>query len=332
MPGLNRTEAFYRSDNPSLLWELTICESLGDGNSACARALEEPAPYGRRLGQFLRRQLRLPTRPATIVEVGGGYGSLMAGLLEVLQPERVVMVDISRFLLDLQRQKLGENRGIIYVEADVFSYLDQLAVPVELLIANEIIADLPTITGLRREQLAPLLDRARGFPPLETLDGAGEEQLLAEAARLVAVYNLEIDDQPEPFNLNAGALRLVEKAAGRQIAHLFLSEHGADTELPYPFSLLLKNYQRWDKNPRRIPLKDHDEYTIRFDHLTAVARQCGYEVDSCHMMEMLGVRFDDEINYLLTTEKPVSEDQEIILEFLEHLAEYQVMLLRRPEG
>jgi SAM-dependent methyltransferase len=330
MPGINRTEAFYCSDSPSLLWELTICESLANGDSGYARALNQPAPYGELLGRFLRQHTSLPAAPERIVEVGGGYGSLMAGLLTVLAPRQVTMVDISAFLLARQRQRLGEDGNIAYVCADIFAYLEDLDEPVDLLIANEIIADLPTITGLTREQLAPLLPRAREFPPLEPLAAdLGAEQLLAEAARLVATYDLEIDDQPEPFNLNVGGLQLVEKLAAREIKRVFISEHGADTELPYPFSLLLKNYQRWDKNPKRIQLKDHDEYTIRFDHLAAVASRCGYTVDSCHMMEMLDVRFDDEINYLLTTEKPTDEAQEILLEFLEHVAEYQVMLLGR---
>ena len=46
-------------------------------------------------------------------------------------------------------------------------------------------------------------------------------------------------------------------------------------------------------------------------------------------MDLIKVRFDDEINYLLTSQKPVNEEQEIFLEFYEHVAEYQGLLLEQ---
>jgi len=46
-------------------------------------------------------------------------------------------------------------------------------------------------------------------------------------------------------------------------------------------------------------------------------------------MDLLKVRFDDEINYLLTSQQPINEEQEILLEFYEHVAEYQGILLEQ---
>ncbi len=328
MTRLNRTESFYCADDPSLLWEMTICQCLASGNSAYAKALARPAAYGRLVGEFLREEASLPERPGQIIEVGGGYGSLMAGLLEVVQPLKITMVDISAFLLQQQRKTL-QDCPVEFVCQDIFSFLPTLQQPVDLLIANEIIADLPTVTGIRQSSLQARLPEAETFKPAvpAALNELEAEALLDEVARLTAAYGLDLEDLPEEFNFNLGALLLVEQLCKAGTKRIFLTEHGADTELPYPFSIQLRSYERLSKNPRQIKLKDHDEYTIRFDHLEAVAARLGFTVKRFHLMDLLQVRFDDEINYLLTTGRPTTEEQEILLEFYDHIAEYQGMLL-----
>ena len=42
MPTLNVTDNFYTGDTPSLLWEMTICQSLADPSNAYGSALVEP--------------------------------------------------------------------------------------------------------------------------------------------------------------------------------------------------------------------------------------------------------------------------------------------------
>ncbi|MBN2333214.1 MAG: SAM-dependent methyltransferase [Deltaproteobacteria bacterium] len=330
MAQINRTEAFYCSENPSLLWELTICQSLATADSAYARALEKPAAYGSRVASFISKHTDLAEQADEIIEVGGGYGSLMAGLLQVVSPRRLTMVDISHFLLQ-QQQKTLRHQVADFICQDIFAFLPTVRRPVDLLIANEIIGDFPTATNIDRQELAPHLTHGStcAAAPPETLATLEGEALLAEVGRLITTYNLAIDDLPARFNLNLGALAFVEQLGKTGIQRAFITEHGADTELPYPFSVQLQTYDRQDKNPRQIRLKDHDEYTIRFDHLDAVARIAGFQIQRFHLMEMLEVRFDDEINYLLTTGRPTSEAQEILLEFYDHVAEYQGLLLTR---
>jgi hypothetical protein len=60
-----------------------------------------------------------------------------------------------------------------------------------------------------------------------------------------------------------------------------------------------------------------------------MAKALNFKVTRFHLMDLLNVRFDDEINYLLTSQKPVNEEQEIFLEFYEHVAEYQGILLEQ---
>ncbi|NIA19114.1 MAG: methyltransferase domain-containing protein, partial [Xanthomonadaceae bacterium] len=270
----------------------------------------------------------LPAQPENIIEVGGGYGSLMAGLLTVVQPKKLTMVDISHFLLKQQQQTLKDSPAE-FVCQDIFSFLPTLRQPVDLLIANEIIADFPTATQIEQNLLRSRLEMAKSFSPVpvENLSNLDADKLLDEVARLITTYRLDIVDLPDFFNLNLGALRFIEQLAKTDIQRIFITEHGADTELPYPFSIQLRSYEQLDKNPRQVKLKDHDEYTIRFDHLEATAKKLGFKVQRFHLMDLLQVRFDDEINYLLTTGRPTSEEQEILLEFYEHVAEYQGILL-----
>ena len=332
MTRLNSTESFYCADNPSLLWEMTICQSLAQAESACAKALMQPSSYGNLLGKYLQETTALPKQPEKIIEVGGGYGSLMAGLLTVVKPKKLTMVDISHFLLKQQQETLAGSPAEFICE-DIFSFLPKLKQPVDLLIANEIIADFPTATDIDQNLLQARLEKAKTFSPVpvENLNKLDADALLGEVARLVATYRLDITDLPDNFNLNLGALLFIEQLAKTVIQRIFITEHGADTELPYPFSVQLQTYERLSKNPRQIKLKDHDEYTIRFDHLEAVAGRLGFTARRFHLMDLLQVRFDDEINYLLTTGRPTSEEQEILLEFYEHVAEYQGMVLTRTD-
>ncbi|MCD6533255.1 MAG: hypothetical protein J7L25_04170, partial [Deltaproteobacteria bacterium] len=156
------------------------------------------------------------------------------------------------------------------------------------------------------------------------------QELLAEAARLISTYSLDLNSLPETFNLNYGALLFIERLAKTKVSRAFITEHGCDTVLPYPFSLYPAIQPEPNNlNPRRIQLKDHDEYNIRFDHLEQVAKALNFKVKRFHLMDLLKVRFDDEINYLLTSQQPTNEEQEILLEFYEHVAEYQGILLEQ---
>ncbi len=329
MPKLNLTSDYYTGDHPSLLWEMTICQSLGDGDGAFAKALTRPAPYGALVGEFLIANSSLTVACANIIEIGAGYGTLMAGLLTVLQPRQIGMVDISPTLLEKQRQRL-QKYPISFHCSDLFTWLPDLKQqPVDLLLLNEIIGDLPTITGLTRKNLQNSAPTPNPIAKKINPASLNESEILSEACRLITTYNLDINKLTEPFNLNYGALLFIERLAQTNVARTFITEHGCDTVLPYPFSLFPSIQPGADRNPRRIILKDHDEYNIRFDHLEQIAIALNFKVTRFHLMDLLKIRFDDEINYLLTSQKPINETQEIFLEFYEHIAEYQGILLEQ---
>ncbi|MBN2809218.1 MAG: SAM-dependent methyltransferase [Deltaproteobacteria bacterium] len=328
-PGLNLTSDYYTGAYPSLLWEMTVCQSLGDGHGTFARALKKPAAYGFLLADYLQRETSLPVQCGKIVEVGGGYGTLMAALLEALKPQSVTMVDISPTLLEKQKIRLKKHPAAFHCE-DIFSWLKGLKTSLDLLILNEIIGDFPTITNIAKNALSACQPGKKVKPNQLPLPAElNSHDLLAEAARLINTYKLNIADLPETFNLNYGALRFIEQLAETEVARTFISEHGSDTLVPYPFSLYPAIVPTTDRNPRCIRLKDHNEYNIRFAHLAQIAEALNFKVKRLHLMDLLQVRFDDEIDYLLRTRQPVNEEQEIFLEFYEHIAEYQGIILQR---
>ncbi len=305
-PSLNRTDGFYRGDAPSLFWELTVCQSLGAADSPYRHALERPAPYGALVARFLAD--RLGTRSfGTVVEVGGGYGTLMAAFLDAARADRVVQVDLSPRFLDEQRKALAGRPGVRFVEADGAAFFRDLDRTVDLVIANENLGDLPTVVGLRPEQLS-----------------AGGAGLAGRVAAVAARYGLDLAGAPDPFAFNLGAVAFLEAVAGKARVVL-VTEHSCDPVLGPPYAFLPRPPGGgW---PRRVALKDHDEYTVRFDHLERVARALGFRAERFPLAELVGLRHDDAIRSVVRSRGLGAERAELTCELCEHIAEYQGLLL-----
>jgi hypothetical protein len=314
MTDVNDTTPFYAGDGcPSLFWELTICQSLADPASPYQRALKRPAPYGRLLAGFLVRELGLsPTW--SVVEVGGGYGSLMAALLDAVPLRGVTMVDLSPFFSGRQGEALGGRPGVRLVVADAVEYLCGLGESVDLVISNENIGDFPTVTGIRRDELMRTLAAGEGVGPL------------GEVAAAVRRYGLDISDAPEVFHFNLGAVRFLE-ALAPVARRVFLSEHSCDPSLPDRYAFL--PLPGGDGYPREIPLKGHSEYTIHFGHLSRVAEALGYRARRLHLAELVGLRTDSALLAMARVRTTASETAEMVHEFCEHVAEYQCLVLER---
>ena len=313
---VNDTAEYYGSENPSLLWEMTICQSLGDCAAVAMGALTAALPYGERVARFIEERLELAA-DSSVLELGGGYGTLMEGFLRVASPAKVSMVDLAPRFVSLQRELLGgsdkmESGNIDFTQADMFDYLDGLTSSVDLVIANENIGDLATVDAIDAAKLRDLVLRG---PPFA-------KDPVGRVARLVSQYQLDIPARG-PVALNLGALELVEKLAGRTRA-AFISEHSADVTLtaPYDFLESLATGQ-----PRRIELKDHAEYSIRFDHVVKVARSVGFEVERLPMVDFLGVRYDEGAHFRSRTECVGFDRAETLHEFINHVKEYECLLL-----
>ncbi len=77
-------------------------------------ALEKPKPYGAMVGDFLMQNNILRTG-SCLLEAGGGYGTLMKGLLHA-HPDMVksvYMTDLSMYMLNRQREALKEWGNLV---------------------------------------------------------------------------------------------------------------------------------------------------------------------------------------------------------------------------
>lgn len=308
------TDYHTAPEAPSLGWEQTICESLATRQAPCQAALVDPAPYGELLARFLADRLGLGPE-WSVVEVGGGTGSLMAAFLGVVPVTDLTLVDLSPAFSERQRRALAAHPACRFVTEDALAYLERSDREVDLVVSNENIGDFPQVTGVERRELA------------RALEAGGAAGPLGEVAEVVARYRLDLEGAPETFSFNLGPVRYLERL--RPVAKaVFLSEHGCDTVVPAPWGDFLQPTPG-DGYPRRIPLKGHDEYTIRFGHLEQVARNLGYGVRRFHMAQLVGLRDDPGVRFMARTGVTLSETAEVVCEFCAHVADYQCMLLTR---
>jgi len=294
------TRDYHVKDSPDLMTELTICESLASGGSPYMIALDKPGAYGAMIGDFLiNRGILKPG--ASIMEAGGGYGSLMKGLLSSHSHliSDVRMADLSPYMLKRQREALQDWKQVSFVQGDIL-LLSETVSDIDLLIINEVIGDLDVITGLR------------------------ENDLPEEVSGLVKKYDLEIPSSGL-FNFNTGAIKLVEALSKKNFA-IFITEHSSDPIIPEAMDYLKEDLEL-DTFPREILLHKHSEYTIRFSHLIKIAEAAGRKVSTGSLIDLVGLKNTNEMKFIFTSHACSTDRQEIIYELLDHIREYRWLLI-----
>jgi hypothetical protein len=295
--GTNTTRGFHRKILIDLMKEFTICESLASLESPYMKTLSKPKAYGALIGDFLIQRGMLKPG-STIVELGGGYGSLMRGLLDAhgYLIRKAFMVDLSMMLLRKQREKLkGYHDRVTFIQADIHELLRAMR-GADLVIMNEVVGDLDTLTDLDPKDLP------------------------GEASRLINTYQLELPPD-QAFSLNTGAISLVEAVCSQGIP-TFITEHSCDPLIPEHMPFLTKGLMI-DSFPREIPLWGHSEYTIRFSHLMKVARSFGRNTSTGPLIDLIGIKDSPALRFIFVSGASATEEQEITYEFLDHVREYR---------
>ncbi len=210
---LSTTEAYHRQEIDGLGWELTVCNSLHPAGTPMRRVLEKDASYGHLLYDHLSCFMPLMDM-TSILEIGAGYGYLMKDFLERNPGLRPCLMDISPALLGKQRETLA-GHDVSYVLQDALEADAATLQRFELVILNENLGDFPTAVDVDQ----------RVF---EDREGAGD--LPWRICRLFDTYNLEISQTP--FNVNLGALEMVEKLCSSEVPRIFIGEHSCEAALP----------------------------------------------------------------------------------------------------
>jgi len=301
MMALNSTRDFHLKTHIDLMKEYTINESLSSADSPYMRCLSNPRPFGQIVADKLK-SLEIIKDGSYILEAGGGYGTLMSGFLDFSgnMIEKAVLADLSKELLLRQKKQLEKWRGkCLFVHADIHEMIGAIN-GIDLIIMNEMIGDLDTITGLNASNLS------------------------GEAAEIVEKYGLEIPDDSD-FNLNSGAIRAVETICKKGIP-AFISEHSSDPIIPIDMPWLA-NGLACDSYPREIKLFAHSEFTIRFSHLEKVAKKLGRQTLTGSYIELAGIKNPPSFKFIFTTGACSTQEQEIIYEFLDHIREYRWLII-----
>ena len=253
--------------------------------------LREPHPvlrgrtYGQALIDALVERNRLPgasdgdiaesgTR-LDVLEVGAGLGYVARDAVTRLRERgfdpSYDIVEIAPVLARVQRERL-EGLGVSVHEGDVLEA--DLGTGRDLILANEMIGDLPAVQLTRAKIGADLPPEQRGGPLA----------LLGETGELITELELELNDAPETFYLTTGALQLI-----RRLWHA-LAPGGV---------AVLTEFGELSMYPRLSTQLDHPELSIHFGHLQQAARAVGFESEFEYIIDLLD--FDRDFRGMATT-------------------------------
>ncbi len=320
----NDTRAYHLGDRASLGWEQTISESLRDPASPYMEALRIRRTYGEVIGDLLegRGMIRDGFR---VLEVGGGYGNLARYLLGRFSGITATMVDISPVFCGRQRQTLapfGDRATVI--QADVFDYLGRCE-RFDLIVSNENMGDFPALINIPKGRLIEHIAGGRPIDPGGS--DTQERQYLDRARDFIRALEIDPGDAPDTIHLNTGAARFIQMAM-KTTDRLFVVEHSSDWSMHESMADLLRD-PRTDRWPKKIILFSHQELTICFGHLRRLAEKEGLSWEGGGLMDLFGVRDDPEIRYILLSGSIQTTNHEIIGEFIDHIKEYQWLLIYR---
>ncbi len=308
---INETESYHREALDSLGWELTVSNSLSDQKSPCRRILKENLSFGRLLDRHILSSVDLG-ESCDVVEVGGGYGFLMRDLLEIHPGWRPVMIDISPFLLNRQKETLG-NFNVRFIESDFFRIDDAFLRGFDLAILNENAGDFPTVCDV----------------PETIFDKEPDDVVLARVRELFETYSLG-RPQAAVFNFNLGAVGALEKLCSAGIRAIYLSEHSCEATDAKELAGLAG--VKSSGMPERIPLKGHDEYTIKFSYLEKVAGHYGYRCRRGQFIDFIKPEITTEVRFIATSGSVKKDEHEVIRQFLEDLLKYEFLFMWKEKG
>lgn len=138
--------------------------------------------YGARLVARLGERGALPPG-ARVLEVGGGTGWLARRALEARPDLRWTIVDLSPALLRAQRQRLA-GRGVRFVHADGMR-LPIADGAVDVLVSNEVIADLPAARVDPAGEVPAIVRRLEVVPDAPRVTNVGALRFVAEVGRVL---------------------------------------------------------------------------------------------------------------------------------------------------
>ena len=233
-----------------------------------------PRTYGQALADVLLANGAIAEGTVRVLEIGAGLGYVAHDVIRRLRDAKrdvhYTIVELSPTLAAAQRERLAAAGGVTWVIGDVLGVA--LDGAFDLIISNEMAGDLPA------RQLSRL-DVGLGLE-----GGSVDRDKLRAVSPAAAELGIVIDDAPEPFYLQTGALDMIVRIAG------WLAPRG--TAVVTEFGEIVA----W---PRLSTQLDHPELSTHFGHLVQAARGAGLEAKVEFVIDLLD--FDRTLQGLATT-------------------------------
>jgi SAM-dependent methyltransferase len=230
--------------------------------------------YGQALADVLIARGRVPEGAVRVLEIGAGLGyvarDVIARLAAAGRQVSYTIVELSPALAAAQRERLAGVSGVSWVIGDVLGVT--LDGAFDVVLANEMAGDLPA-RQLNRADL--------GLTP----DGGElDRDKLRAVSAVAADLGLVLDDAPEPFYLQTGAIEMIARIA------TWLAPGG--TAVVTEFG----DVTAW---PRLSTQLDHPELSTHFGLLQQAARAAGLTASVEFVIDLLD--FDRTLQGLATT-------------------------------
>jgi hypothetical protein len=305
---INDTTSYHRHEMKTLGWELTVCNALEEDGSPCRGVIENASSFGNLLYEHLASRIPIDS-VSSIIEIGGGYGFIMRDFLRRQKKLQAAMIDLSPVIIDIQKKNL-KGYDVDFINEDFFLVDTDLLARYDLLIMNEVAGDFPTICDIN--------------PALFSLPARELDPMMLRVKNIFTSYGLPVPDRS--FNLNIGAIDAVVKLCSAGMPYIYLSEHSCEAGVPE--EMRNKIDISGTGNPERISLMGHDEYTIKFSHLSRIAERFGYRVIRGQYKDFITYEYTGRVNFILTSHSQ-KDEHEIIRHFIEDLYKYEYLILIR---
>ena len=240
----------------------------GDGSGRA------PRTYGQALIDSLLARAVIGGGALRVLEIGAGLGYVardaIARLREAGREVSYTIVELSPALAAAQRERLAGVPGVSWVVGDVLGVA--LDGGFDLILGNEMVGDLPA-RQLTRADLGLTAD-----------GGALDRDKLRAVSPATAELGLTLDDAPEQFYLQTGAIDLIARIAQ------WLAPGGTAVITEFGDSTA------W---PRLSTQLDHPELSTHFGLLAQAARGAGLTAAVEFVIDLLD--FDRTLTGLATT-------------------------------
>lgn len=311
---INSTKDYHIKHMNTLGWELTVCNALYREDTPIRKILDRNDSFGHLLYDYLRVCLPM-NNVKKVVEIGGGYGYLMKDFMDKNSAIESLMIDISPFLLKKQEEILSGYKVLLRQE-DFLETDPDLLSGVDLAIMNENLGDFPTIVKISQK-----IFKATSTDLIDSHE--------KEVVNLFERYGFKKPFEGF-FNFNMGAILAVEKLCSSGIPYIYIGEHSCEAQVPDMFKHFVSIES--SGNPEKISLMGHNEYTIKFSFIEQVAKKHGYTSIRGNFIDFIKINVTEDLLFAMLSKGRLSDDGEMICQFVEDLFKYEYLILSKENG